>query len=163
MDHSHLQAMPGHLVRRVHQVSNALFAVECGGYEITSVQYAALVAIDSQPGVDATRLSSLIAFDRSTIGDVLERLEAKGWVVRHPSAEDRRIKRLDLSPTGRRLVQAVRPAVERVQVRLLERLTAAERSTLLGLLARIADRAEPAEAFAARVQTRARARARALG
>ncbi len=142
-----LHTMPGHLVRRVHQVVIALFAVECGQFEITSVQYAALVAIQSQPGLDATRLSGVIAFDRSTIGDVLERLEAKGWVVRRPSLEDRRVKRLELSALGRQLLLSVQPAVERVQVRLLERLTSSERSILLGLLARIAD---PADEFAYR-------------
>lgn len=70
--------MPGHLIRRAQQVSIAIFAEECAGLDLTSVQYAALSAIGAHPGVDATRLSTLIAFDRSTIGDVLERLESKG-------------------------------------------------------------------------------------
>ena len=73
--------MPGHLIRRAHQISTALFAEECAGFDLTPVQYAALVAIKANPEVDATRLSALIAFDRSTIGGVLERLEAKGWVA----------------------------------------------------------------------------------
>ena len=72
-----LYAMPGHLIRRVQQISSALFAEECGNFDLTSVQYAALVAIRANPQVDATRLSALIAFDRSTLGDVLERLEAR--------------------------------------------------------------------------------------
>jgi len=55
---------------------------------LTSVQYAALVAIWANPHVDATRLSALTGFDRSTIGDVLERLEAKGWVLRSSSPND---------------------------------------------------------------------------
>ena len=96
-----LYAMPGHLIRRVQQVSTALFAEECAGLDLTSVQFAALVAIRENPGVDATRLSHLIAFDRSTLGGVLERLEAKGWVVRNPSPGDKRIKLLRLD-IGRR-------------------------------------------------------------
>jgi DNA-binding MarR family transcriptional regulator len=51
----------------------------------TSVQHAALVAMGQNPEVDATPLSTLIAFDRSTTGDVFERLEGKGWIVRSPS------------------------------------------------------------------------------
>jgi DNA-binding MarR family transcriptional regulator len=77
-----LYDMPGHLVRRVQQISTALFSEECGRFDITSVQFAALVVIRSNPEVDATRLSALIAFDRSTIGGVLERLESKGWIGR---------------------------------------------------------------------------------
>src|ERR1044072_1226134 len=84
--------LAGHLIRRVYQVSTAMFAAECGALDLTPVQYAALVAIQSHPRIDATRLSQVIYFDRSTIGDVLDRMESKGWIVRHPSAEDRRIK-----------------------------------------------------------------------
>ena len=91
---------PGHLIRRAHQISSALFAEECGAFDLTAVQYAALVAIRDNPAVDATRLSTLIAFDRSTLGDVLERLEAKGRIRRSPSPGDRRVKLLHLSKEG---------------------------------------------------------------
>lgn len=77
--------MPGHLIRRAQQVSIALFAKECAALDLTSVQCAALVTIRENPGVDTMRLSRLIAFDRSTLGSVLERLEAKGWVGRSPA------------------------------------------------------------------------------
>ena len=83
--------MPGHLIRRAHQASTALFAAECGPFDLTPVQFAAMSAIRDTPDLDATRLAALIAFDRSTMGDVLERLEAKGWVVRQPSPHDRRV------------------------------------------------------------------------
>jgi len=130
---------PGHLVRRVHQISSALFAEECGRFDLTPVQYAALVAIGANPLLDATRLSALIAFDRSTLGDVLERLEAKGWIVRIASAADKRVKLLSLSADGARQVRLVRPAVDRVQERLLAPLSATDRCVLTGLLTRLAD------------------------
>src|SRR6476659_7893724 len=84
--------LPGHLIRRVHQISTAYFTEECGG-DLTAVQYAALVTIGAHPGIDATRLSEIIYFDRSTIGDVLDRMEGKGWILRRPKPADRRIKR----------------------------------------------------------------------
>ena len=86
--------LPGHLIRRVHQVATAYFAEECGA-DLTAVQYAALVAIGAHPGIDATRLSEIIFFDRSTIGDVLDRMEGKGWILRYSTPSDRRIKRLE--------------------------------------------------------------------
>ena len=130
--------LPGHLIRRVHQASTAYFAEECGG-ELTAVQYAALVAIGSHPGIDATRLSEIIYFDRSTIGDVLDRMEGKGWIRREYTPSDRRIKRLDLSPAGRDVLQHVEPGIRRVQDRLLAPLTAAEAKTLIRLLGKMAD------------------------
>ncbi len=131
--------MPGHLIRRAQQVSTALFTEECGGFDLTAVQYAALSAIEANPQVDATRLSSLIAFDRSTIGDVLERLEAKGWITRVASATDRRIKLVRLSPAGRSLLREVEPAVRRVQERLLAPLAPRDRAKLVEVLTQLAE------------------------
>ena len=131
--------MPGHLIRRAQQISTALFAEECGRFDLTSVQYAALCAIAANLGVDATRLSALIAFDRSTIGDVLERMELKGWIVRSPSPQDRRIKLVRLSPAGTTLLRDVAPAVGRVQARLLAPLAPQDRTTVTRLLAQLAE------------------------
>ena len=136
---SDLYTMPGHLVRRLQQVSTAIFADECGAFDLTAVQYAALTAIAANPGVDATRLSSLIAFDRSTIGSVLERLEAKGWVLRDSSPLDRRIKRLRISKQGTALLDLVGPAVRRVQERLLAPLAPSDRTTMLRLMRELAE------------------------
>jgi MarR family transcriptional regulator, lower aerobic nicotinate degradation pathway regulator len=55
---------PGHLIRRARPISTALFAEECAGFDLTSMQHAALAATKADPEVDATRLSALIAFDR---------------------------------------------------------------------------------------------------
>jgi DNA-binding MarR family transcriptional regulator len=139
-------SMPGHLIRRIHQISMAIFAEECATSGLTSVQFAALAAIRETPDVDATRLSSLIAFDRSTLGDVLERLEAKGWIVRGPSAHDKRIKLVRLSPAGRKVLDDVEPDVRRVQQRLLEPLDPGERDEMMRLLARLIRRHEQASA-----------------
>jgi DNA-binding MarR family transcriptional regulator len=128
---------PGHLIRRAHQISSALFAEECGTFDLTAVQYAALVAIRDNPAADATRLSTLIAFDRSTLGDVLERLEAKGWIRRSPSPSDRRVKLLHLSPEGEQVLREVEAAVSRVQERLLAPLAPESRATLMRLLAQL--------------------------
>jgi DNA-binding MarR family transcriptional regulator len=89
--------------------------------------------------VDATRLSALIAFDRSTIGDVLERLEAKGWLLRSPSPHDKRVKLIRLSPEGAKVLRRVAPAVRRVQERLLEPLAPADRARMIKLLAQVAE------------------------
>ena len=103
------------------------------------MQYAALSAIAANPGVDATRLSALISFDRSTIGDVLERMEAKGWIVRNAAPADRRVKLISLSDEGGLLLAEVQPAVRRVQARLLAPFNAAERRLIIDMLTRLGD------------------------
>jgi DNA-binding MarR family transcriptional regulator len=134
-----LAAKPGHMIRRAQQIHNALFAEECGSFDLTSVQYGALVAIRETPGIDATRLSLVIAFDRSTLGDVLERLETKGWVRRQPSPADRRVKLLYLTEAGAALLRQVDPLANSVQDRILAPLSEADRATLLCLLERLVD------------------------
>src|SRR6202007_1190418 len=91
---------PGYLCRRMQQIAVAIFIEECKAFDLTPVQYAALIAIRTHPGIDATRLSAVIAFDRSTLGSVIERMEAKGYVERRPAPEDKRVKLLYLTKAG---------------------------------------------------------------
>ena len=132
-----LFAMPGHLVRRLNQISAALFSEECAASGMTSVQFAALSAIRDTPDLDATRLSALIAFDRSTLGDVLERLETRGWIARHADGRDKRVKTLRLTPAGATALRDVEPGVRQVQRRLLAPLGKGDRATLMRLLTRL--------------------------
>src|ERR1700752_2600968 len=85
---------PGYLFRRMQQIAVAIFVEECREFDLTPVQYASLVAIRTHPGIDATRLSAVIAFDRSTLGNVIERLEVKGLIERKPASHDKRVKLL---------------------------------------------------------------------
>lgn len=144
-----LQEMPGHLVRRAHQMSTALFAEECRQFDLTSVQFAALFVLRTAAALNATRLAELIAFDRSTIGDVIDRLESKGWIARTGSGDDRRVKLIRLTPGGRALLRRVEPPVKRVQQRLLEPFSSRERPRLLTLLKRL-DRLQSAAVVASR-------------
>jgi DNA-binding MarR family transcriptional regulator len=134
-----LYTKPGHLVRRMQQIAVAIFMDECRDFDLTPVQYATLVAINAYPGVDATRLSALVAFDRSTIGSVIGRLEAKKYVQRHASKEDSRVKLLDLTDLGRKMLAAAAPAVDRAQQAMLAPLRAGDRRKFLQLLAQLVD------------------------
>lgn len=130
---------PGYLFRRMQQIAVAIFVEECKDFDLTPVQYAALVAIRTHPGIDATRLSLVIAFDRSTLGNVIERLEAKSFIERRAGAADRRVKSLHLTSAGKAMLHKVRLAVDRAQERMLAPLQPAERTTLMELLARLVD------------------------
>ena len=130
---------PGYLFRRIQQIAVAIFVEECKAYDLTPVQYASLVAIQSHPGIDATRLSAVIAFDRSTLGNVIERLETKRYVTRKPAREDKRVKLLYLTKTGIALLRDIMPAVDRAQARMLQPLKPADRKTLLALLTQLVD------------------------
>src|SRR4029434_2712188 len=83
--------MPGHLARRFQQIAVAVFLaeVEGAGFDLTPVQYAALAAIKLNPGIDQVTLAGLIAYDRTTITGVVDRLGRRGLCVCNTSSHDR--------------------------------------------------------------------------
>ena len=129
-----LLEMPGHLIRRLHQISFALFLDQARAFGVTPVQYAALVAINSNPGIDQTALCNIIAFDRTTIGGVVGRLQRKKLITRVNGARDRRTKALHITPAGRRLIRDIEPAVQATQRLILKPLKPRERSAFKQML-----------------------------
>jgi DNA-binding MarR family transcriptional regulator len=123
----------------MQQIAVAIFVEECRAFDLTSVQYAALVAISTHPGIDATRLSAVIAFDRSTLGNVIERLETKALIERKPGRDDKRVKLLYLTRTGAALLRDIVTSVDKAQARMLQPLKPADRKTLLALLTQLVD------------------------
>lgn len=130
--------MPGHLIRRLHQQSSQVFTARMkeAGIEITSVQFAALDAIRAHPGIDQAGVAALIAYDRATIGGVIDRLEGKGLIERVVSSRDRRAREVRLTAEGERAYAVLLPIVRDLQEDILGGLTAAERSRFLALAAK---------------------------
>lgn len=128
--------MPGHLIRRMHQASMAIFDAEitCAGFDLTAVQFAALTVIRAEPGLDQATLAGLIAYDRVTIGGVIDRLESKGYVRREIAKGDRRSRRLYLEPAGEGVIAGVTPIVRRIQGQILQGLDRDEQAQLVALL-----------------------------
>jgi DNA-binding MarR family transcriptional regulator len=128
--------MPGHLARRFQQIAVAVFLaeVEDAGFDLTPVQYAALATIKANPGLDQVTLAGLIAYDRTTITGVIDRLVQKGLVERRASSRDRRARELEITDEGRRTLRKITPAVESAQRIMLRGLSAREGEELMRLL-----------------------------
>src|SRR6267154_1262269 len=127
---------PGHLSRRFQQIAVAIFhaEVEEAGYNVTPVQYAALTSIRTHPGIDQATLAGLIAYDRTTITGVVDRLVQKGLLLRQASRTDRRAHALEITDEGRQTLEGIEPAVEAAQRIMLDGLSTAEAATLMRLL-----------------------------
>ena len=140
-----LYGMPGHLIRRMHQASQAIFDAEVttAGIDLTSVQFAALTMIAANPGLDQARLATAIAFDRATTGGVIDRLEAKGLVRREIVKTDRRARRLHLEAAGATTLEAAMPVVRHAQTLMLKSLSEREQATLLRLLSKAVQSIDP--------------------
>lgn len=130
-----LHIMPGHLIRRLHQLSTATFSdrMKAAGFDLTSVQFAALQIIGETPGIDQASLAQQIAYDRATIGGVVDRLERKGWVSRTINPDDKRARKVTLTDSGMATLQAVRPIIDALQRDILTQLNDDERAVFIKL------------------------------
>ena len=126
-----LQAEPGHLIRRAHQLAVSTFH-DTHGRQVTPVQYAVLRALQDDPGIDQVTLADKVALDTSTTADIATRLEAKGWIVRE--LLPRRQRALRLTPEGETVLTDMLPRVRPMYSRLLEPLEPRERDEFLRLL-----------------------------
>lgn len=131
-----IHAMPGHLIRRLNQISVGIFAERMAdaGLNLTPVQFAALSTVAEHPGIDQATVAGLVAYDRATLGKVIDRLESRGLILRQTSSKDRRAKLLNISENGAELLAQARPIVVDLQSGIIEGLTEDEQKTFLRLL-----------------------------
>ncbi|MBF6271595.1 MarR family winged helix-turn-helix transcriptional regulator [Nocardia farcinica] len=117
-----LDSTPGHLIRRMQQVHTVAWTEEVGR-NITAPQYAVLSALWAHPdGIDQGTGADLASLDPSTMADIVARLARRGWVLKAKDPADARRRLLQLSDGVGDELRQLRPAVERVQDRLLRPL-----------------------------------------
>jgi len=127
----------GHLIRRMNQISVAIFLEETRALGLTTVQYAALNMIDEVPNIDQARLSSMIAFDTTTLVKVLDRLTEKGLIMRTRSQTDRRKQLLNATAQGREVVRRIQPMIDRSEQRILAPLSPADQRKFMEMLTQL--------------------------
>ncbi len=132
-----LASRPGFLIRRLHQIHVALFLEECGGFDVTPVQYSIMTAVQAIPGLDQARLGEEVGVDRATLANVLGRLEQRGLVRRQSSPTDRRLRLVEITGHGATLLAQMQDGATRAHDRTVAALPAAARrdfTQALGLL-----------------------------
>ena len=129
-----LRSLPGHYIRRLHQIAVAIFLQETEAHGVTPVQYACLQTVGDTPGIDQRTLARTIGLDTSTIAGVLDRLESRGLLARSASPDDRRVRLLTLTVDGRALLADLLPDMLRAQQRMLDPLPKGERAEFMRML-----------------------------
>ncbi len=133
-----LETSPGHLLRRAQQYSNDLYTNENDDGKLTQRQFAVLFAVDQHDGVSQTDLVSMTGIDRSTLADMIVRLQGKDFLARKRTEEDQRANSVRITSTGRKMLRASMPAIQRSDAQILEALPARARVELLKYLILIA-------------------------
>ncbi|MEC9431716.1 MAG: MarR family transcriptional regulator [Pseudomonadota bacterium] len=131
--------LPGHLLRRCHQIVVALFLDECAVHDLTPLQFAVLGVLRQFGPLDQVSLGGLAALDRTTVAVVLRNLEERGLVTRNQSRRDRRAKIVTITERGAEVAIAAEPAAMRAQERALAPLDDAESVEFVRLLRKLAE------------------------
>jgi DNA-binding MarR family transcriptional regulator len=127
-----LQQSPMHLLHRAGQLADSLFML--GDSKITPRQLAILIAVAEDEGTNQAGLVARTGIDRSTMTDLVQRMQRKGLIQRQRTADDARADDIKLTEQGRRALRTVKPLAQKVDQQLLTALTGKQREQLLDAL-----------------------------
>src|SRR5689334_9581558 len=106
--------------------------------DLSPIQCHVLHLIEPGRPLPMRRLAETLSCDASNVTGLVDRLESRGLVRRQPSPQDRRVKVLQLTPTGSRLrAQLLRRMAARSLP--LSRLTVEQQRTLVKILEALVD------------------------
>lgn len=132
-----LSESPSHLLRRAEQFAAETFVKTVLPDGVTLRQTVLLAAIAEAEGASQSSLVSATGVDRSTLAEMMARMEQKGLISRSAARDDGRAKSVSLTNEGRRRLDAALPAMREVDRALLAAVPAnrrvAFRATLLTL------------------------------
>jgi DNA-binding MarR family transcriptional regulator len=134
-----LASLLGYHLRRAQVAVFQHFSAAMGEADITPGQFGVLSVVNSNPGLSQTQLGNALGIDRSTVVAVIDRLEARGLVVRDTAPNDRRSHALRLSEAGATLLRQLEEMVRAHERHIGRALSAEDQRLLITLLDRVAE------------------------
>ena len=134
-----IRRTPGHLLRRAQQRAVDLFVQAVGENGLRPPQFAVLVTVHQNPGLNQTHLVDRTGIDRSTIAEMIDRMVARGYVERKRDAADQRVNTLWATGAGIAALEACADAALAVQDEILAPVPPEKRAALLEALELLAE------------------------
>ena len=101
---------------------------------LTRAQWWVLTHLYRGNGVSQTELAETLEIEKPTLGRLLDRLEAKGWVRREHDASDRRVWRVHLTDEVEPALRTMRAIAAELRRDALSGISAAERERFVDTL-----------------------------
>lgn len=152
-DDFRLSQSPSHLLRRAQQFASEIFLQAGLADGVTLRQSVVLAAIAEGAVGSQSDLVRATGVDRSTLADMIARMERKGLIARAAAVEDGRAKSVRLTAAGRARLDEALPAMRQADIALIAALPRNRRGAFneaLAVLAGAADALEITEAEQAR-------------
>lgn len=102
-------------------------------------QYYCLAILDGAGAVSQRELADLLHIRPASAGELLNRLEAKGWIDRRPSPKDKRVRLVCLTSAGKKKIDAVRQEKKTNDKIMLTPLNGEDRQRFFEILTKIND------------------------
>ncbi len=97
-----------------------------------------LLSVGTKDALKMSEIASALQLTLSSVTALVDKLEAKAFVARHRSLEDRRIVRVSLTAEGRKLYDLVEGAQRELSMSVLKVLSREEQDMLLALFRKLA-------------------------
>ena len=104
---------------------------------ITRAQWLVLTRLHRHPRASLSELAEMMEVEKATAGRMIDRLVANGWVERRTQRDDRRVKRVHLTPEAERVHKRIWRVAEATVEDALAGLSAQESRQLMALLQRV--------------------------
>jgi DNA-binding MarR family transcriptional regulator len=137
--HSDHGSSPMHLLHRAGQCAHCLFEAGAKESGLTARQFAVLNAVAKSENVNQTDLVSRTGIDRSTMSDIVGRLDKSRLLQRHRTKTDGRAYAVAITDKGRQALRTVEPIAKRIDEQVLAALTNKQRAQLIEALKAIVE------------------------
>jgi MarR family transcriptional regulator, transcriptional regulator for hemolysin len=130
----------GFLISDVARLMRTVFDRRVRRLGLTRAQWLALTRLHRRPGASQSELADMMEVEKATVGRLIDRLEAKGWVERRAQAGDRRVNRVYLTAEAERVHNRIWRIAEATVEDALTDLSRHESAQLLKLLGQMKSR-----------------------
>jgi len=139
LDRGVLPSLLGYVLRRTQSAVFADFAgtFAKAGEALTPGEFGLLVLVERNAGLSQMALARALGIDRSTLVPILNRLQARGFLVRRSSPTDGRTHALGLTPGGDKALARFARLVKAHEKRIASGLSASETRILIDLLEKV--------------------------
>jgi DNA-binding MarR family transcriptional regulator len=129
----------GFLVRILETRMAAQFDQLTSQNDITPRQFGVLLTLYQQSSLTLTKLASHIRVDRSTLGEMINRMAERSLVRKRSNGSDRRSAKVSLAPAGKAALLRIVTGAARLQTVLLEPLPPEDRAHFMMCMKLVAE------------------------
>src|SRR5882762_450302 len=133
----------GFLVRLLDTRVNVLYEQLTAQNDITPRQFGVLLTLYQEGTLTLTELARQIRVDRSTLGEMINRMAERSLISKRNNGNDRRSAEVLLAPAGRSVLLKIVAGAAQLQAALLAPLAAEDRAHFLRCMKLVAEPEQP--------------------